>query len=83
MKAAGKGWSSGATVDGADAIPADRLFVLETLDRVNHLASDLSFDETLEQVGMRSRLLGTDRGGCHHIVRISTGNSWARVSCSK
>ena len=51
MKAAGKGWSSGATVDGADAIPADRLFVLETLDRVNHLASDLSFDETLEQVG--------------------------------
>ena len=45
------GWRNAATAGVADGIRADPFLRLETLDRINHLASDLSFDETVEQAG--------------------------------
>jgi hypothetical protein len=51
MDEAPTGWRNAATAEVADGIRADPFLRLETLDRINHLASDLSFAETVEQAG--------------------------------
>jgi hypothetical protein len=45
------GWRNAATAEVAEGIRSDPFLRLETLDRINHLASDLSFEETVEQAG--------------------------------
>lgn len=47
----GTGWRNAATAEVADGIRADPFLRLETLERINSLAADLSFDETVRQTG--------------------------------
>lgn len=45
------GWRTPATAEVADGIRADPFLRLETIDRINSLAADLSFEETIRQAG--------------------------------
>jgi len=59
------GWRNAATAEVADGIRADAFLWLETLDRINHLAADLSFEETVQQAGneVAATWLGRESGG--------------------
>jgi len=59
------GWRNAATAEVADGIRADPFLRLETLDRINHLAADLSFEETVQQAGneVAATWLGRESGG--------------------
>lgn len=51
MQPQGTGWSNPATAEIADAIRADPVLLMETLDRINHLAAGMGFDETITEAG--------------------------------
>ena len=45
------GWRNHATAQMAEQIDADAVLLLETLDRINGIASGLSIDELIEHAG--------------------------------
>jgi hypothetical protein len=45
------GWRSDATAEVAEGLRANPELLLETLDRINHIAAGMSLDEVIQEAG--------------------------------
>lgn len=75
MDPAPTGWSNAESMRACGRDPRGSLLLLETLDRINHLAADLASTKSSPKRAARSPPPRTGRSRCQPVTKPSSGTN--------